>query len=44
MQEVGLRKGDLNESCVEKKAKDPQSPLDGMIGNAYIGRSVESRH
>jgi len=37
MQEVGLRKGDFNESRVEKKAKEPQPPLDGMIGKAYVG-------
>ena len=37
MQEVGLRKGDFNESHVEKRAKEPQPPLDGMIGNAYFG-------
>jgi len=31
MQEFGLRKEDFNESCVEKKAKEPQPTLDGMI-------------
>ena len=37
MQEVGLRKGDFNESHVAKKTKEPQPPLDGMIGNTYFG-------
>jgi len=31
MQEVGLRKGEFNESCVTKKAKEPQPPLYGMF-------------
>ena len=37
MQEVGLRKWDFNESRVAKKTKEPQPPLDGMIGKAYFG-------
>ena len=37
MQEVGLRKRDFNESRVEKKAKEPQPPLYGMIGKGHFG-------
>ena len=37
-QEVGLRKGDFNESRVAKEAKEPQPPLYGMIGNGHFGR------
>ena len=37
MQEVGLRKGDFNESRVAKNAKEPQPPLDGMSEKAYFG-------
>ncbi len=40
MQEIGLKKGDFNEICVAKKAKEPQPPLHGMIRKAYIGRFV----
>ena len=33
-----MRKGDFNESRVEKqKEKEPQPPLDGIIGKAYFG-------
>jgi len=41
MQEVGLRKGDFNESRVQKKEKEPQPPLDGMIEKEYIGRFAD---
>ena len=41
MQEIGLNKGDFSESRVAKKAKEPQPPLHGMIGKAYIGRFVD---
>ena len=41
MQEVGLGKGDFNESCVEKKEKEPQRPLDGMIVKGYIMRFAD---
>ena len=37
MQEVGLRKGDFNESRVSKKEKESQPPLDGMIGKTFFG-------
>ena len=37
MQEVGLRKGDFNESRVAKKEKETQPSLDGNIGKAYFG-------
>lgn len=37
-QEIGLRKGDFNESRVAKKAKEPQPPLYGMIGNGHFVR------
>ena len=33
-----MKKGDFSESRVVKKAKQPQPPLHGMIGKAYIGR------
>ena len=36
-QEFGLRKGDFNESRVEKKAKEPQPPLYGIIGKGHFG-------
>ena len=44
-QEVGLRKGDFNESRVEKKkkAKEPQPPLYGMIGNGHFGRFTDTK-
>lgn len=38
MQEIGLKIGDFSESHVSKNEKEPQPPLHGMIGNAYIGR------
>ena len=41
MQEIGLRKGDFNESHVEKKAKEPQPLLHGMFGKTYIGRFAD---
>ena len=41
MQEIGLKKGEFSESCVAKKAKEPQPPLHGMIGKAYIGRFAD---
>ena len=41
MHEIGLRKGDFNESRVAKKEKEPQPPLDGIIGKAYIGRFAD---
>ena len=41
MQEIGLRKGDFNEASVAKKAKEPQPPLDGIIGKTYIGRFAD---
>ena len=41
MQEIGLKKGDFNESCVAKKAKEPQPPLHGMFGKTYIGRFAD---
>ena len=37
MQEIGLKKGDISESRVAKKAKEPQPPLHGMYGKTYIG-------
>ena len=37
-QKVGLRKGHFNESRVEKKEKEPQPPLYGMIGKGHFGR------
>ena len=43
MQEVGLRKGDFNESCVEKKVKEPQPPLYGMIGKWHFGRFADMK-
>ena len=43
-QEVGLRKGDFNESCVAKKAKEPQSPLYGMIGKGHFGRFANIKY
>ena len=42
-QEVGLRKGDFNESCVAKKAKEPQPPLYGMIRKGHFGRFVDMK-
>ena len=42
-QEVGLRKGDFNESRVAKKAKEPQPPLYGMIGKGHFGRFVDMK-
>ena len=33
-----MKKGDFSKSRVEKKGKEPQPPLHGMIGKAYIGR------
>ena len=42
-QEVGLRKGDFNESRVAKKAKEPQPPLYGMIGKGHFGRFAEMK-
>ena len=41
MQEIGSRKGDFNESCVAKMAKEPQPPLDGIIGKTYIERFAD---
>lgn len=41
MQEIGLRKGDFNESRVPKKAKEPQPPLHGMFGKTYIWRFAD---
>ena len=41
MQEIGLNKGDFSESRVAKKAKEPQPPLHGIIGKAYIGRFAD---
>ena len=38
MQEIGLKKGDFSESCVVKKAKEPQPPLHGIFGKTYIRR------
>ena len=43
MKEIGLRKGDFNESRVGKKAKEPQPPLHGMFGNTYIGRFADMK-
>jgi hypothetical protein len=37
IQEVGLRKGDFSESKVAKLSKEPQVPLEGMIGNDHFG-------
>ena len=37
MQEVGLRKGDFNESKVEKMSKEPQVPLGGFLGKYHFG-------
>ena len=42
-QEVGLRKGDFNESRVAKKAKEPQPPLYGMIGKGHFGRFADMK-
>ena len=36
-----VREADFNESSVEKKAKEPQPPLDGMIGKAYFWTFVD---
>ena len=41
MQEIGLKKGDFSESCVAKKAKEPQPPSHGMFGKTYIGRFAD---
>jgi len=41
MQEIGLKKRDFSESCVAKKAKEPQPPLHGMFGKTYIGRFAD---
>ena len=41
MQEIGLNKRDFSESHVAKKAKEPQPPLYGMIGKAYIERFAD---
>lgn len=41
MKEVYLREGDLNEPHVERKAKEAQPLLNGMIGKAYIGRFTD---
>ncbi len=43
MQEVGLRKGDFNESCVAENAKEPQPPLYGMIGKGNFGRVADMK-
>ena len=37
MQEIGLKKGDFNESHVAKKVEESQPPLHGMYGKTYIG-------
>ena len=42
-QEVGLRKGDFNESRVAKKTKEPQPPLYGMIGKGHFGRFADMK-
>ena len=42
-QEVGLRKGDFNESRVGKKEKKPQPPLYGMIGKGHFGRFADMK-
>ena len=41
MQEVGLKKRDFSESCVEKVSKEPQPPLKGLFGKDYFGQHVE---
>ena len=41
MPEVCLRKGKFNESHVAKKEKEPQPPLDGMIGKKYFGTFID---
>ncbi len=43
MQEVGLRKGDFNESHVAKKAKEPQPPLSGMTGKWHFGSFADMK-
>ena len=43
-QEVGLRKGDFNESCVEKKTKEPQPPLYRMTGKWRFGRFTDMKY
>ena len=42
-QEVGLRKRNFNESRVEKKEKEPQPPLYGMIGKGHFGRFADMK-
>ena len=42
-QEVGLRKGDFNESSVAKKENEPQPPLYGMIGKGHFGRFADMK-
>ena len=37
MQEVGLKKGELCESLMEKMSKETQKPLKGMFGNDHFG-------
>ena len=41
MQEIGLNKGEFNESSVEKMSKEPQTPLKGLFGNDQFGQLVE---
>ena len=41
MQEVGLRKGDFNESKVANMSKEPQVPLGGMIVKDHIGELAD---
>ena len=43
-QEIGLRKGDFNESRVAKKAKKPKPPLYGMIGKEHFGRFANMKY
>ena len=41
MQEVGLKKWDFSEACVEKMSKYPRPPLKGLYGKHHFGEIVE---
>jgi hypothetical protein len=41
MQEIGLRKGDFNESKVAKISQEPQVPLRGILGKDHFGELVD---
>jgi hypothetical protein len=41
MQEIGLRKGDFNDSKVEKISQEPQVPLRGLLGKDHFGELVD---